>query len=178
MMQVREGALGFSAAWTRVRGDLPDVNVWLALAQPKHPHHELAKNYWQTTSARFAQEASEQAGELIESKIHFCRTTMLGLVRVLSQTSKLYGQAMSLKESFSLYQRYMLLPEIGFVTESADRLDATLSALHQAWPQMPTRLSTDVYLVALASVFQLRIVTFDHDFKRFEMPDLLILGEA
>lgn len=176
--EVREGPLGLSAAWTRIRGDLPDVNVWLALAQPLHPHHELAKTYWQTTSAKFALEAVEQTADQTESKIHFCRTTMLGMVRVLSQTSKLYGQVVSLKDSFAMYERYRLLPEVGFITETAGSVDAVLSTMHLAWPLMPTRLSTDVYIAALARVFQLRVVSFDRDFQRFDCPDLLILGDA
>lgn len=177
-MEVRDGSAGLAAVWTRVRGDLPDVNVWLALAQPLHPHHRLANAYWQTTSEQFANEASERALDQIEAKIHFCRTTMLGMVRVLSQTSKLHGQVVSLKESFAMYERYMLLPEVGFITETASTVDAMLSSLYNAWPQMPTRLSTDVYLAALGKIFQLRVVTFDRDFKRFELPNLLLLEDT
>jgi uncharacterized protein len=174
-MEVRDGSAGLPAAWTRVRGDLPDVNVWLALAQPRHPHHDLAHAYWQKTSAQFARESVEQTIEQIEPKIHFCRTTMLGLVRVLSQSSKLYGQAVSLKDSFAMYERYLLLPEVGFITEMATKVDVMLSSMHNAWPLMPTHLATDVYLAAMAKIFQLRLVTFDRDFKRFDLSELLIL---
>lgn len=30
--------------------DVPDVNVWLALADPDHQHHERAARYWQHES--------------------------------------------------------------------------------------------------------------------------------
>jgi uncharacterized protein len=175
MNEVRDGSAGWPAAWSRVHGDLPDVNVWLALAQPFHLHHRQAKAYWQTTSEQFAQETSELTTDQIEPKIHFCRTTMLGMVRLLSQTSKLYGQALSLKDSFAMYERYLHLPEVGFMTEAASTVDAMLSSMHNAWPQLQHRLSTDIYLAALAKNYRLRLVTFDRDFKRFELPNCLII---
>jgi uncharacterized protein len=175
MTEVRDGSAGLPAAWSRVRGDLPDVNVWLALAQPKHAHHSLAREYWQTTLAQFAIETSQLTQDQIEPKMHFCRTTMLGLVRLLSHTSAAYGQAVSLMDSFTMYERYILLPQVGFVTETASTVDAMLSSMHNAWPKMPNRMSTDVYLAALAKIYGLRLVTFDRDFKRFELPDCLII---
>jgi len=42
--------------------DLPDVNVWLALADENHLHHPRARVYWQRESA---------------SSIAFCRATIL-----------------------------------------------------------------------------------------------------
>ena len=30
--------------------DLPDLNVWLALADPDHQHHHLATHYWHQES--------------------------------------------------------------------------------------------------------------------------------
>ncbi len=57
--------------------DLPDLNVWLALATPDHFHHQQALDYWE-------QQAAEQ--------VHFCTVTALGQVRLLSQP-KLMGPA-------------------------------------------------------------------------------------
>ncbi len=45
--------------------DLPDLNVWLALATPDHFHHQQALDYWE-------QQAAEQ--------VHFCAVRALGLV--------------------------------------------------------------------------------------------------
>ena len=45
--------------------DLPDLNVWLALAAPNHFHHQQALHYWE-------QQAAEQ--------VHFCTVTVLGLM--------------------------------------------------------------------------------------------------
>jgi uncharacterized protein len=51
----------------RAQGDLPDVNVWLALLNTQHPHHSSAKHYWEHAAAQH---------------IAFCRITMLGLLRL------------------------------------------------------------------------------------------------
>ena len=57
--------------------DLPDLNVWLALACPDHSHHHQALHYWE-------QQAAEQ--------VLFCTVTALGLVRLVCQP-KLMGAA-------------------------------------------------------------------------------------
>ena len=47
--------------------DLPDLNVWLALASADHSHHQQAVHYWE-----------QQAAE----RVLFCTVTALGLVRL------------------------------------------------------------------------------------------------
>ena len=75
--------------------DLPDLNVWLALATPDHFHHQPALNYWE-------QQAAEQ--------VHFCTVTALGLVRLLSQ-AKLMGQAVKkADEASALLQKLCQQP--------------------------------------------------------------------
>ena len=70
-------------------GDLPDLNVWLALATPDHFHHQQALRYWE-------QQAAEQ--------VHFCTMTALGLVRLVSQ-AKLMGPAVkTMNEASELLQ--------------------------------------------------------------------------
>ena len=55
------------SASLRAQGDLPDVNVWLALLNWQHPHHYAARNYWEKTAA---------------PRIGFCRVTMQGMLRL------------------------------------------------------------------------------------------------
>jgi uncharacterized protein len=43
--------------------DLPDLNVWLALACPGHSHHHPAVHYWEQQSAE---------------QVLFCTVTALG----------------------------------------------------------------------------------------------------
>jgi toxin-antitoxin system PIN domain toxin len=131
-------------------GDLPDLNVWLALALVEHPHHRAAQAYWYETAAR---------------RIWFCRVTMLGLVRLLTQP-KLMGKAsLGLRDAFDLYLRFAALPEVGSFAEPPD-CESKLA--HMLDPNMPARLWTNAYLAAFAASGNLRLVTFDKDFARFE----------
>ena len=52
------------------KGDLPDINVWLALAVQEHPHHAAARDYWGLAQTELAQAPGN------DSKLWFCRTRM------------------------------------------------------------------------------------------------------
>ena len=175
-MEAREGSVGLPSVWSRMRGDLLDVNVWIALAQPLHPHHGFVKAYWEQTLARFADENAAVENTLaIPAKLYFCRTSMLGLVRVLSQTSMAYGKHMSLAEAFSVYEQFKYTEEVGFAHEHLVNVDAVMAGLFASHAHLPMRMSTDVYLAALAKALNLRFVTLDRDFLRFDLPDCLII---
>lgn len=71
--------------------DLPDLNVWLALASVDHRHHREALDYWE-----------QQAAE----RVVFRAVTALGLVRLVRQP-KLMGEAMmSAAEASALLQAF------------------------------------------------------------------------
>ena len=106
-------------------GDLPDVNVWLALAVNQHPHHDAAAAYW----------SGHQAGP-----VWFCRVTMLGLVRLLSNPKVMGEQALDLKQSLATYQRFAALPEIGWHAEPSDCGDHLQKLVST---DLPARLLTD-----------------------------------
>ncbi|NDG41421.1 MAG: PIN domain-containing protein [Betaproteobacteria bacterium] len=142
------------------RGDLPDVNVWLALAATQHPHHEAAAAYWSQRE---------------DGQVWFCRITMLGLVRLLSNPKVMGGQALSLTQALAAYDRFAALPEIGL---HAERLDCNGQLRQYVAQVLPARLLTDAYLAAFAVTARLRLVTFDRDFDRFEGLDCLRLNAA
>lgn len=144
----------------REAGDLPDLNVWLALALAEHPHHRAAQAYWQ-----------EQAA----ARVWFCRVTMLGLVRLLCQPKLMGEAALGLRGAFDVYLRFAALPEVGLCTEPAD-CEQLLSGLLE--PATPARLWTDAYLAAFALAGGLRLVTFDRDFTRFGAISKLQLGSG
>jgi len=142
------------------RGDLPDVNVWLALAASQHPHHAAAAAYW----------TGHDGG-----RIWFCRTTMLGLVRLLTNPKVMGDQALDLRLSLAAYQRFATLPEVGWHAEPTD-CSAQLLQLLSA--DLPARFLTDAYLAAFATSAGLRMVTFDKDFDRFAGLDCLRLANS
>jgi uncharacterized protein len=175
-LEARDSPSGLPIYWSSVSGDLLDVNVWIALAQPRHRHHAQAKAYWDHTLTRFAQEyANTEDLHAIPSKLYFCRTTMLGMVRVLSQSAVAYGEHMSLCEAFSIYHRFKLLEEIGFAHENLVDVDSVLEELLACNANLPMRMSTDIYLAALAKALNLRLVTMDRDFLRFNLPNCLVI---
>ena len=140
-----------------LQGDLPDLNVWLALVIPEHPHHAAARRYWDGMA-----DAMNQGQRLC-----FCRPTMLGLVRLLSQPKLMGDAALSLAQAHGVYRQLRAQPGVGFVPD-AEAADAALAHLLAA--NLPPRLWTDAWLAATAHAAGLRLVTFDADFARFQLP--------
>jgi len=141
------------------KGDLPDVNVWLALAVQEHPHHAVARSYWQRDGA---------------PRLWFNRVTMLALVRLLCQPKVMGDAALDVPRAFEVYRRFAELPEVGLLHEP-DACEAGLQRFTAA-PPLPARLWTDAYLAAFAISAGLRLVTFDRDFDRFASLNCLRLA--
>lgn len=154
-------------------GDLPDINVWLALAVQEHPHHQAALRYWATAQAERTREGAAAALAGSGSRLWFCRVTMLGLVRLLCQPKAVGPGALDTLAAWTLYAHYRALPHIGLLPEP-EGCDDALRALVGAGP-LPPRLWTDAYLAALSVSAGLRLVTFDRDFERFGLERCLIL---
>ena len=131
--------------------DLPDLNVWLALAATDHAHHHQAVRYWE-------QQASPQ--------VLFCTVTALGLVRLLSQP-KLMGQAVKRSaESSAILQAFCRQPGVSLAAPGHDGWEIVHRWLSAE--ELPSRLYTDAYLAALAIANDWRLVSFDRDFERFK----------
>jgi len=140
-----------------LQGDLPDLNVWLALVIPEHLHHATARRYWDGMADAMAQ----------GQHLCFCRPTMLGLVRLLSQPKLMGDAALSLAQAHQVYRDLRAQPGVAFVPD-AETADAALPQLLAA--NLPPRLWTDAWLAATARAAGLRLVTFDADFERFQLP--------
>jgi uncharacterized protein len=144
-------------------GDLLDVNVWFALADPEHKHHKPALAYWSAIQAT-------------KTPVWFCRVTMLGMVRLLAQQAAMGERRLSLQDAHAVYESYLQLPFVHWFPETnslAKKVDAKLASIVQG---LPVRMSTDAYLGAMALSTGLRMVTFDADFKRFELENWLLLS--
>ena len=147
--------------WSVSTGDLPDINVWLALAVQEHPHHAAARAYW----------AQVQAGG---TALWFCRVTMLGLVRLLCQPRVVGDGALAPAAAWAAYQRFRAVRSVGLLAEPPG-CDLQLHALVAQAP-LPARQWTDAYLASLALAAGLRLVTFDQDFHRFALDRVLVLN--
>lgn len=142
------------------RVDLPDVNVWLALTDERHVHHQAARLYWNEERA---------------DHIAFCRVTMLALLRLVTHPKVMSGAPFTHDEAWNIYQTYRNLPISRFLPE-AKTLETTLESL-TINPDLPHRLWTDAYLAAFAISNGNRLISFDADFKRFSNLDMLILKD-
>jgi toxin-antitoxin system PIN domain toxin len=132
------------------QADLPDLNVWLALADKDHAHHARARRYWELESA---------------AQVAFCRISMLGLLRLGTNAKAMGGQPFTPVEAWRAYRAFRALPEVTFLDEPA-RLEAQMAAWSdtanfaaQAW--------TDCCLASVAILSNCRLVSFDRQFSRF-----------
>lgn len=142
----------------RTLGDLPDVNVWIALLNSKHAHHEQAKHYWERSAAQ---------------AIGLCRITMLGLLRLCTNKAAMGGAPFTSEQAWTAYQGVIDLPEVAFFAEPPG-IDAAIRR-HCAHPLFRTADWTDAYLAAFAQQASLRMVSFDKGFARYAGLELLAL---
>ena len=142
----------------RARGDLPDVNVWLALLNERHVHHSAAVQYWEGGGA---------------SRIFFCRITLLGVLRLSTNKAVMGGSPYTVEQAWQAVQGVVDLPEVGFQSEP-DGIDASIRQF-TSQPKFRPDDWTDAYLAALAKQASLRLVTFDRGFGQYAGLNLLLL---
>lgn len=145
------------------RAFLLDVNVWLALAFPAHPHHALAMAaYKRATPARPA---------------CFCRTTQQGFLRLATNPTFLRScniTALTNQQAWAALAQLMTLPSVAYREEPAglDPMWQRLGAL----PSMSTKVWMDAYLAAFATAGGLELMTLDQGFSRFAGVSVTILS--
>ena len=145
-------------------GDLPDVNVWLALLNAQHPHHAAAKRYWDEGGEGDAAPAQ---------RIVFCRITMLGLLRLSTNKVVMGGSPYTHQQAWAAWQAVAGLPEVALLAEPAG-IDAMLRSF-TTQPKFRVADWTDAYLAAFARLAGLRLVTFDMGFGQYQGLALLTL---
>ncbi|EDY37319.1 hypothetical protein CPCC7001_197 [Cyanobium sp. PCC 7001] len=131
--------------------DLPDLNVWLALASSQHIHHRQALHYWE---------------QLAAEQVLFCTVTALGLVRLVSQPRLMGDAVKNAAEASELLAAFCRQPGVALAPAEHDGWDVFHRLMRKG--ELPPRLCTDAHLAALAMTHGWRLVSFDRDFKRFE----------
>jgi toxin-antitoxin system PIN domain toxin len=132
-------------------GDLPDLNVWLALLNANHPHHGVAKKYWDSLS---------------DARMFFCRITMLGLLRLSTNKAVMGGAPYTTTEAWPAYRSVAAMPEVGFFAEplgiesAMEQFTQSKGFTHADW--------TDAYLAGFARLAGLRLVSFDNGFSKYK----------
>ena len=139
--------------------DLPDLNVWLALASPTHQHHSSAVRYWE-------EQASQQ--------VLFCTVTALGLVRLVMQPKVMGDAVLTAAEASALLDGFQQQSGVSYAQPSSDGWEVFHKLMRQQ--DLSPRLCTDAHLAALAITNQWRLVSFDRDFRSFPGLNLLQLS--
>lgn len=125
---------------------LIDINVWLALTWDQHPQHVAASRWY----------ASIDDAELL-----FCRFTMLGFLRLLTNRHVLGDSTMTLAGALQLYDRWRQDPRVELASElrGTEALFRQVLAPHLRHPA--TKAIADCYLVGFAEAAGAHLVTFD-----------------
>jgi toxin-antitoxin system PIN domain toxin len=139
--------------------DLLDVNVWLALTDSRHAQHAAARKFWDEEAA---------------TQVAFCRITMLGLLRLGTNSKAMGGHPFTPVEIWHAYRTYRRLPEVIFL-EEPDEVEAQMATWSDA-ANFPAHAWTDCYLAAFAVLSGCRFVSFDRGFSRFIGLDFLLLA--
>lgn len=137
---------------------LPDINAWLALATERHVHHLIVSDWLASLD--------------IDIRLHFCRFTQLGLLRLLTTEAVMKEDVCTQIEAWSIYDRLLkndnvsLLDEPPHVDPRFRALTRTRRASPKAWG--------DAYLSAFAEASQVTLVTFDRAFRGKVKPLILL----
>jgi predicted nucleic acid-binding protein len=81
----------------------PDINVWLALTDVEHAHNAVASQWLEQLPGG--------------STLIFSRFTQLGLLRLLTNTAAMGDEALTLRQAWGVYDRWLQDPRVEFYPE-------------------------------------------------------------
>ena len=122
---------------------VPDINVWLALSAPEHPHHRAARRWWRQH----------------DGSIAFVRSSQLGFLRLMTTAAAMDGKPLSIDEAWRVYDRLFDDDRVTFCSEPADveRRFREMAVGSTASP----KVWADAWLLATAEAEGGVLVTFD-----------------
>lgn len=125
----------------------PDLNVWLALSDAAHMHTNDAWNWFRTLPT--------------DRKLIFSRHTQIGLLRLLTSSSVMNMQPLTLGKAWSIYDRWLEHPSVEFYPEPRN-LDSAFRQSTAAFSTKPaSKAIGDCLLLATAKELHATLVTFD-----------------
>jgi toxin-antitoxin system PIN domain toxin len=125
---------------------LIDINVWLALTWDRHPQHIPASRWY---------------GSLDDAALLFCRFTMLGFLRLLTNRKVMGGSATTLAGALQLYDRWAQDPRVELAPEPRGAETLFRQAMAPFALQPATKAVADCYLIGFAEAAGAQVVTFD-----------------
>ena len=125
---------------------LIDINVWLALSAEEHPHHVPASRWY---------------ASLNDSTLLFCRFTMLGFLRLLTNRQVMGDSTTTIAGALQLYDRWRKDPRVELAPEPRGTEALFRQALAPHSLQPATKAIADCYLAGFAEAAGAHLVTFD-----------------
>jgi uncharacterized protein len=130
---------------------LVDINVWLAMTWDQHPQHAPAAR-WQESVDR---------GSLL-----FCRFTMLGFLRLLTNQSVMGDSTLNVMGALRLYDEWRQDPRVELAHEPPGTEMLLRRTLTRFGRLSATKAIAESYLVGFAEAAGARMVTFDRGLAR------------
>jgi uncharacterized protein len=125
---------------------LIDINVWLAMSWDLHPQHRSAARWY---------------AKIRDEQLLFCRFTMLGFLRLLTNRQVMGGSTTTLGQALEIYDRWIEDPRVRLAAEP-DGMEMFLREAAIPFLQLPaTKAVADCYLAGFAQSIGARLVTFD-----------------
>jgi hypothetical protein len=125
---------------------LADINVWLALTWDQHPQHVPGARWYASVG---------------DAALLFCRFTMLGFLRLLTNRKVMGDSTVTLSGALQLYDRWGQDPRVALAPEPRAAEALFRQALAPFALQPATKAIADCYLVAFAEAAGAQVVTFD-----------------
>lgn len=125
---------------------LVDINVWLALTWDQHPQHAPAADWYRSID---------------DVMLLFCRFTMLGFLRLLTNQKVMGDSTTNLAGALQLYDRWMQDPRVELASEPRGAETLFRQATVPFALQPATKAIADCYLIGFAEAAGAHLATFD-----------------
>ena len=122
---------------------IPDINVWMALAAPEHPHNSQAERWWRQH----------------EGHIGFVRLSQLGFLRLATTKAAMDGKPLTIDEAWLVHDRFYEDDRVTFVSEPSD-VEKSFREKAVGRTASP-KVWADAWMLAIASATGGVLVTFD-----------------
>ena len=123
-----------------------DINVWLALTWDRHPQHAPASRWYSSID---------------DAALLFCRFTMLGFLRLLTNQTVMGDSTTTLAGALQLYDQWTEDPRVELAPEPRGAELLFRQAMAPFALQPATKAIADCYLVGFAEASGAHVVTFD-----------------
>lgn len=129
-----------------------DVTVLFAMLVAAHPHHDIAWNWWEQQP---------------DASVGLCVLTRLALLRLLTNPKAMGGTPVTPVAALTAWDALAADPRCIWL--DADAPHEPFFRRYVSGRQPSPNLWTDAWLAALAASRQLRLTSFDADFRSFNL---------